>query len=161
MTGQDPDAGADAARLGWELSTAVVLFHEAIGQRLELSATEHKALGLITRTGPVTATQLAQHTGLTPGAVTGLVDRLEDAGHVRRDPDPTDRRRILVSAVTGHDTALAEVFAELSREMGAFMAKYDQQELLVIADYVVNTIQVLRAQTRRLTQDATQPARHT
>src|SRR5699024_4194273 len=63
-----------------DLSTAVVLFHEAIAQRLGLSAADLKALGLIMRDGPLTAGALAQRTGLTPGAVTGLVDRLEHAG---------------------------------------------------------------------------------
>src|SRR5262245_33252986 len=89
--------GAD---LGWELSTAVVLFHEAVAARLGLSAADHRALGLISRSGAVTAGELAQRTGLSPGAVTGLVDRLEQGGHVRRTRDPADRRRVLVEPVS-------------------------------------------------------------
>ena len=154
MDGEGQPAPLDGAALGWELSTAVVLFHEAIGQRLGLSAVEHKALDLITRHGPLTAGALAEHTGLTSGAVTGLVDRLERAGYVRRAPDPADRRRILIAAVPDRRPDLTVVFAELGQEMAGFLARYDERELAAIADWIANTIRALQAQTRRLTQDA-------
>ena len=143
-------AALDGAELGWELSTAVVLFHEAVGRRLGLSAVEHKALGLVQRGGPLTAGALARQTGLTSGAVTGLVDRLERAGYVRRVPDQADRRRVLVAAVPERRPDLDRLFGELGREMAAFMARYDEQELAAIGDWIVNTIRVLRAQTERL-----------
>jgi DNA-binding MarR family transcriptional regulator len=154
----DTTAGLDGAELGWQLSTAVVLFHEAIAQRLGLSAVEHKALGLITRSGPLTAGALAKQTGLTPGAITGLVDRLEHAGYVRRTPDPADRRRILVSATPAQRPDLTGVFDELGQEMAGFLAKYNERELAVIADWITNTIDALQVQTRRLTQDAAMPS---
>jgi DNA-binding MarR family transcriptional regulator len=153
MDNGDTTAGLDGAELGWQLSTAVVLFHEAIAQRLGLSAVEHKALGLITRSGPLTAGALAKQTGLTPGAITGLVDRLEHAGYVRRTPDRTDRRRILVSATPAQRPDLTGVFADLGQEMAGFLAKYNERELSVIADWITNTINALQVQTRRLTQD--------
>lgn len=149
MAEDDADTPVGAT-LGWELSTAVVLFHEAIAQRLGLSAADHKALGLVMRDGPLTAGALAQLTGLTPGAVTGLVDRLERAGYVRRTPDPADRRRSLVVTAQDLRADLARVFIELTREMGDFMSKYDEREMAAIADYITNTIKVLDAQTRRL-----------
>jgi DNA-binding MarR family transcriptional regulator len=145
------DAGRDAAEWGRRLSTAVVMFHEAVGQRLGLSAADQRALALIGRESPLTAGRLAELTGLTPGAVTGLVDRLQGAGHVRRVPDPADRRRVLVSPVAGPPVD-AEAFAELGRDMAAVMATYDARERAVIADYVQKTIDVLERQTRRLTE---------
>ncbi|MER5627314.1 MarR family transcriptional regulator [Streptosporangium sp. NPDC002544] len=143
----------DGAELGWELSTAVVLFHEAIARRLGLSAADHKALGIVTRKGPLPAGALAAELGLGASAITALVDRLERAGYVQRAPDPADRRRVLVSADTGHAPDLGGIFADLGREMSAFMAKYDERELAAIVDYVVNTIAVLKAQTVRLATD--------
>lgn len=144
----------DGATLGRELSTAVILFHEMVARRLGLSAADHKALDLILRTGPLTAGAIAKQTGITPGAVTGLVDRLESAGYVRRSPDPDDRRRILISVISDRPTDLTDIFAELSREMTAFMSKYDEQQMATIIDYVTNTIEVLQVQTRRLSEDA-------
>lgn len=135
---------------GRRLSAAAVLFHEAVGQRLGLSPVDHRALTLIHDHAPLTAGTLAGWTGLTPGAVTGLLDRLERAGLVRRSADPADRRRILIEPITEGGQALDEVFAELSAAMARFMTKYDDRELATITDYVRNTIDVLHEQTRRL-----------
>src|SRR2546427_10347158 len=73
-------------------STATVLFHAAVAERLGLSATDHKYADLIARQGPMTAGELADRAGLTTGAITGVLDRLEQAGGGRRERDPHDRR---------------------------------------------------------------------
>ncbi|RJL24819.1 MarR family winged helix-turn-helix transcriptional regulator [Bailinhaonella thermotolerans] len=145
----------DDTDLGWELSTAVVLFHEAVARRLGLSAVDHKALGVITRRGPLTAGALAAELGMNASAVTALVDRLERAGHARRAPDPADRRRVLVHPAG--TPALGDVFAALTREMTAMMSKYDERETAAILDYIRNTIAVLRAQTAALTAAGERP----
>ena len=144
----------DGATLGRELSTAVILFHEAIARRLGLGAADHKALDLILRSGPLTAGEIARQTGLTPGAVTGLVDRLEQAGYASRRSDPADRRRVLIAVVDDRPTDFTEIFAELGKEMSTFMGKYDDREVAAIIDYVSNTIEVLRSQTRELGKGA-------
>ena len=146
-------AGTSGEALGWELSTAVVSFHEAIARRLGLNAIEHKALGMIVRAGPLPVGALAPRLGVGASAVTGIVDRLERAGYVRRGPDPADRRRVLVAAVPSRVPDLTGVFAELGRQMAAFMARYDERELAVILDYVQNTIRVLQELTARLTEE--------
>jgi DNA-binding MarR family transcriptional regulator len=128
----------------------MVLFHEAVGAKLGLSAADHKALGLITRHGPLTAGELAHRTGLSPGAVTALADRLERGGHARRVPDPGDRRRVLLAAATP-PPGVAEIFAELRREMGAVMSRYDAAQIATILDYAAATTEVLRRLTGRLT----------
>lgn len=142
---------AEGNRLGAELSTAVVLYHEAVGRRLGLSAADQRVLGLIGREGPLTAGALAQRIGVTSGAATGLIDRLERAGHVRRDSDPADRRRILVTA--RQDRGDGGPVRELSVAMGEVMSRYSQEELAVIGDYVRRTVVVLEEQTRRLGPD--------
>jgi DNA-binding MarR family transcriptional regulator len=151
MTGERGEpVSTDGAEWGRRLSTAVVMFHEALGNRLGLSAVDHRALSLIMRHAPLSAGTLARLTGLTPGAVTGMIDRLERVGYVRRGPDPADRRRILISPALDRENRLTSGYAELGAAMSRFMAKYDEAELAVIADYVANTIDVLEEQTRRL-----------
>lgn len=140
----------DGAALGAELSTAVILFHEAIGHRLGLSAADQRALGIIGGRGPMTAGALAQLTGLSPGAVTGLVDRLERAGHVTRAADPADRRRIVITATPSPAPGVGEAFARLSAEMNALVSRYDAKESAAILDYLHTTIAILREQTRLL-----------
>ncbi|QFZ23170.1 MarR family transcriptional regulator [Saccharothrix syringae] len=140
------DHGRDHGR---ELSTAVVAFHEAVGARLGVGAVDQRALALISAEGPMTAGELAKRINLTPGAVTGVADRLERAGLVRREPDPGDRRRVVISAVPG---AFGGVFAGLSAAMAELSARYSPEEQRVIADWVARTVDVLREQARLLTE---------
>jgi predicted transcriptional regulator len=68
-----------------ELTTRTVIFHHFIGELLGLIPTDHKCLDVIIRTKtPMTASQLAEETSLSTGAITGVIDRLEKAGYVRR-----------------------------------------------------------------------------
>ncbi len=136
-----------STEFGRELSTAVVMFHEAVGAHLGVTAGDQRALAIIGRHGPLSAGALAERTGLTPGAVTGMIDRLERAGLAHREPDPADRRRILVTA-TGDQP---DVFGDLAAAMAAMTARYDDRELTTIADFVTRTVEILREQTRRLT----------
>jgi len=140
------------AAVGRELSTAVVMFHEAVGQRLGVTAGDQRALTLL-HGGPMSAGALAREIGLTPGAVTGMVDRLEAAGLVRREVDPDDRRRVLVTA-TGTDGGHDGLFGDLGTAMGAMMSRYSAAELKVIADFVDRTVHVLKEQTAKLSDES-------
>ncbi|MFJ7213207.1 MarR family winged helix-turn-helix transcriptional regulator [Amycolatopsis sp. NPDC098790] len=125
----------------------MVAFHEAVGARLGVTAVDQRALAVIAGAGSLSAGELAREIGLTPGAVTGVVDRLERAGLVRRSPDPEDRRRLVITAVP---KAFGEVFAGLDRAMAKLTDRYSPAEQAVIADWVTRTIDVLREQTRSL-----------
>ncbi|ONI83671.1 MarR family transcriptional regulator [Saccharothrix sp. ALI-22-I] len=144
----------DGRDFGRELSTAVVAFHEAVGARLGVTAVDQRALALIAGKGPMSAGELAKEINLTPGAVTGVADRLERAGLVRREPDPGDRRRVVISTIPG---AFGQVFAGLSAAMDEVVARYSPQEQQVIADWVVRTVDVLKEQTRLLSAGDTPP----
>ncbi|MEU4525658.1 MarR family transcriptional regulator [Amycolatopsis sp. NPDC024027] len=134
---------------GRELSTAVVAFHEAVGASLGVTAVDQRALAVIAGAGSVSAGDLAKAIGLTPGAVTGVVDRLERAGLAHRAPDPADRRRLVITAAPG---AFGKLFAGLDAAMAKLMARYSPAEQAVIGDWVANTVDVLREQTRLLTK---------
>jgi predicted transcriptional regulator len=138
--------------LGREFSTAVVVFHEAIGRLLGLSAVERKCIDVLRRLGPVTAGTIGEHTGLTTGAVTGLMDRLEKAGYVRRERDPHDRRKVLVQLVPNErmDAVLAAAFGPFGDDMVKIAARYSGPELRVIADWIAATTEALVANTNRI-----------
>jgi DNA-binding MarR family transcriptional regulator len=82
-----------------ELSTETIMFHETVADLLGLHITDHKCLDLIHRFGGMPAGRLAELTSLTTGAITGIIDRLEKAGCVKRVNDPTDRRRTIIQPV--------------------------------------------------------------
>src|SRR5215813_7862986 len=79
-----------------QLSAATILFHQAVADRLGMNVTDHKCADILERHGPLTAGELAERTGLTTGAITGVIDRLEKTGFVRRAEDPGDRRRVII-----------------------------------------------------------------
>ncbi|GAB3163460.1 MarR family transcriptional regulator [Myceligenerans halotolerans] len=139
------------ARLASDLADAFVLFHEAIGVRRGLSAGDHKALSVIERCGPLAASELAEQTGLTAGAVTGLVNRLVEGGYVRREPCPTDGRRVLISSTGAPtDPVLADALATLEREASALVDAYDEHQRAAVVGWITAMTERLHAQSRRL-----------
>src|SRR6059036_564340 len=81
-----------------EMSIETIMFHQAIADVLGLHITDHKSLDLIHRFGSMPAGKLAELTGLTTGAVTGIIDRLEKVGYVKRTNDPKDRRKTIIES---------------------------------------------------------------
>jgi DNA-binding MarR family transcriptional regulator len=139
--------------LGRELSTAVVLFHQAVAERMGLNATDFKCLDVLAQQGPLTAGRLAEVLGLTGGAITGVIDRLETAGFVQRERDPDDRRRVVVKPCANQASAqtLGPIFASLQQAMGEELAnRYGPEALDAIEDFLRRTIHVLRQETLKL-----------
>jgi DNA-binding MarR family transcriptional regulator len=130
----------------------MVVFHEAVGKLLGLSSVERKCLDVLQRLGPVTAGMIAEHTGLTTGAVTGLVDRLETAGYVQRARDPHDRRKVVVQLLPNEqmDALMAAAFGIFIEDMTKITARYSDTELYAITDWIRRTTDALVANTRRI-----------
>src|SRR5688572_7357764 len=94
-----------------EHSALTVMFHARVAEQMGLSATDEKCLDLAMRAeGPLTAGRIAELSGLSTGAVTGVIDRLERAGYVRRVRDPHDRRKVLVEVTVGDLDKFGEPF---------------------------------------------------
>jgi len=133
-------------RAGRDSSTVAILFHEAIAARLGLSGADHKYAGLLMDHGPMTAGELAEMSGLTTGAITGVIDRLERAGWVRREDDPRDRRRVIVRP-TADPAVMAraqEAFEPLVKGMRELTAGYTNAELAFILDLMRNATGLTR-----------------
>ncbi|MET9295283.1 MarR family transcriptional regulator [Streptomyces sp. NPDC003077] len=121
---------------GRELSTAAVLFHTALAARHGLSATETKALDLLQRLGPLTAGELARHTGLTPASVTALIGRLEDKGAARRIRHPADGRKVLVEFDERWAASVAPDFDDFVASLRELCADYTDDQLAVVAGFM-------------------------
>jgi len=113
-----------------------VLLSQAVAQRAGLNSVDLECLDLILAGGPATAGQIGKRTGLTSGAVTGLIDRLERAGFVRRIADAHDRRKVLVEVREGSMDALDAMFLPVRETMTALLADYDQEDLARFADFL-------------------------
>jgi DNA-binding MarR family transcriptional regulator len=142
----------DLNRLHRDLATAVILFHEGIARRLGMTPAERKCAGILAELGSATPGQLMAATALTSGAITGIVDRLVRAGYAEREPNPNDRRSIIVRARNSQrlveETGTA--FASLSAEMEGMLGRYSESERALIFRHLTDTIAVLRQETTRL-----------
>src|SRR5919204_5922500 len=109
-----------------EMSTKTIMFHQAVADTLGLHITDHKCLDLIRQYGAMPAGRLGELTGLTTGAVTGIIDRLEKAGYVRRANDPKDRRRTIVEPTRNKrlERKLELIFMPLHERMHKLLSFY-------------------------------------
>lgn len=123
-------------------STAAVLLHHAIAERLGLGPTDHKCLDLLLDRGPMTGSRLAAITGLTTGAITGVVSRLERAGFVAREPDPLDRRKQIVTPVPARIREAQEVFMSLRPTPESLLEGFDTAQLEVIAEFLTRVAEL-------------------
>jgi hypothetical protein len=137
---------------GRELATAVISFHETVARQLSMSAAESRCLGVLAEKTLVTPGHLAQATGLTTGAITGIVDRLERAGYASREPNPDDRRSLLVRIRQPQKIAqiLGPIYGSLGAAMTDMASHYTPDELTVIGRYLAQTIEVLKSETGKL-----------
>jgi DNA-binding MarR family transcriptional regulator len=134
-----------------QLSTATILFHQAIADRLGMHVTDHKCAEILAGKGPITAGELAQLTGLTTGAVTGVIDRLERAGFVRRAKDPNDRRRVVIEPVSKRmEQDMKPLFGSVGQTMAALCDEYSTRELAVIRDFITRFSRSAWDETRKL-----------
>ena len=111
-------------------------FDEAACERLGINRSDGRALDIIDRHEQITAGELAKESGLSTGAITTLLDRLERAGYVRRVRDDSDRRRVLVE-LTGEARRRAwEIWGPIAEASSSNLARYSNEELLFIRDFL-------------------------
>jgi DNA-binding MarR family transcriptional regulator len=133
----------DAGRLRAEINesllrfiASVVLHNQVVAQRVGLGGSDSQFISLLNLNGPLTAGRLAELSGLTTGTVTGVIDRLERAGFVRRERDVADRRRVLVAPVPAAMEELARHYTAHGRHTDAVLSRRDPQQLRVIAEFL-------------------------
>jgi DNA-binding MarR family transcriptional regulator len=142
-------------------STLTVLFHTAVAERLGLNPSDHKVADILALAEePLTAGRLAELTGLTTGAITGVLDRLENAGFVVREHDPADRRRIIVRLLPGRIPEVAQLFASIGARLSELCATYTTEELSLVLDFMSRTAELVKASAEELRErSAPSPAR--
>ena len=147
--------------LGFRMSTATILFHAAIADRLGVGTTDLKCWSILRQTGPITAGDLAERTGLTTGAITGVIDRLERAELVRRARDSHDRRRIVLELVPNaeRERVILQLYEPLGRAINALVAQYNAAERAAIQAFLATATDILEAETATLRKAVT--PRHT
>ena len=127
------------------------LMGRAAADRIGINATDLNCLNILSFRGEMTAGDLARETGLTTASITGVTDRLEEAGFVRRERDPADRRRVVIRLVLEKGLAeVAPVFLPMVRDWQQMADRYTDDELRLIVDFYGRMEQVLRTHLARL-----------
>ena len=118
-------------------SDTSIQMHETIARKAGLSGTDHKYLGILIDKGPMTAGEFSKLTGLTGGAITGLIDRLEKKKLAKREYDKEDRRKVFI--VADSEAAmrlLTPLFKELRQKTTKLLGRYSDAELSIIKKYM-------------------------
>ncbi|MEO8239121.1 MAG: MarR family transcriptional regulator [Flavobacterium sp.] len=135
-----------------QYSDASIFMHEAIARKAGLSSSDHKYLGLILQHKEMTAGDLSKLTGLTTGAVTGLIDRLEKKKLLKRQFTKDDRRRVII--VPNEENAmklLQPLFLELQQKTSDLIASFSVTEIQAIERYFVEATMIMKETTNNIT----------
>lgn len=108
----------------------------------------------------MSAGELARITGLTSGAITSAIDRLERRDFLKRENDPRDRRRVVVRAVPRRVAKLARLFAPFAARYGELAAAYDERQLALIVDFLTRSREALRQSAQELRGGKSGTGRH-
>ena len=118
-----------------------VLYNHAVSVKVGLGGSDSQFMTLLQTYGPLTPRQLAEHTGLTSGTITGVIDRLEAHGFVTREPDPRDRRKVVVTpSLEKIQEKLVPLYAEQGARTQELLASRSIDELRVISQFLADSV---------------------
>ena len=130
------------------------LLGAAAADRIGINVTDLNCLNILALRGRMTAGELARATGLTTASITGVLDRLEEAGFVRREKDPGDRRRVLVRLDAERGLRdVAPVFAPIVKAWREAAASYTDEQLETILGFQQRLEEIMRGRLIELRGD--------
>ncbi len=112
----------------------LTLFRNTVSEWAGVNVTDMECLRLLFLRGVATPTELARHTGLTSGATTAMLDRLEKAGLIERRPNPDDRRGTLIVPAKAATDIAASWFESARKAQDELISSYSEEELEIISD---------------------------
>jgi DNA-binding MarR family transcriptional regulator len=136
-----------------ELSVQLSLLNHHVGAHVDLKDVDLDCLELINRHGPLSPSALARRAGLHPATMTGILDRLERAGWVARERDPSDRRGVVVRTLRDRAAELFHLYAGMNTSMDELCAGYSDDQLELLADFLRRTTNAGRNATDELASD--------
>ncbi len=138
---------------------AVDTLSQTIADQLGVNRTDLRCIQMLGQFGPMTAGQLAEASGLTTGAVTSVIDRLEKTGFARRVRDEVDRRRIYVELTPSAGQQMGAIYRELVIASAASMEDYSDEQLALIREFLLRGREVTLAHIERVRAMSETPAR--
>ncbi|WBV58826.1 MarR family transcriptional regulator [Chryseobacterium daecheongense] len=138
-------------KLSQQFTYTSIQMHESIGRKIGLSGTDHKYLGFLVQKGSMTAGELAVITGLTTGAVTGLIDRFEKKKLVRRQPDKDDRRKIIIVPDNARIAQLIiPQYQDFQDNTDQLFASFSPEELKTLEKYFRSALEIMNTKIEKI-----------
>jgi MarR family transcriptional regulator, organic hydroperoxide resistance regulator len=134
------------------MGSMATLHNHAVADAVGLHQTDQECIDLLDWTGPLTAGEIGGHLGLTSGAVTGLVNRLEAGGWVQRERDPLDRRRVIVQLSPERGAELWPLYEQLAGAINEYRDGLDARDLRVVVEFLEFANATIAEATRRARQ---------
>lgn len=145
------DTLKEVRKLSQSYAYTSIQMHETIARKAGLPGTDHKYLGFLMEKGQMTAGELSALTGLTTGAVTGLIDRFEKKKLVKRQFDKNDRRKVIIVPNTKNIMALfVPLYKEFRARSEKLMASFSNKEIQTIGAYFSKAIEIMNETTNTL-----------
>lgn len=132
------------------LGTRTILYQQNVAASLGMYNNDLISVDILNETGPITAGELSKLTGLATGSVTALIDRLEKIGYVRRQNDPSDRRRVIIVPEYESKEEISNTYLPLHAAMINLVSSYTPEELALITEFLGKAGSVLEDQIEQL-----------
>jgi DNA-binding MarR family transcriptional regulator len=126
------------------------IFSQTVADRAGISNSDMECIDFLNVEGRMTAGRLAELTGLTTGAITGVVDRMEKAGLVRRERDASDRRKVFIVPAAERVMEIGRFYEPLQRAMGSLIDTYTDAEVKLLLRFATESYQALLGATGEL-----------
>ncbi len=133
-----------------ELSIQLALLNHQVSAQLALRDVDLACLDVLGREGPLSPSALARRAGLHPATMTGILDRLERGGWVRRERDPVDRRAVRVRAQGVRAGEVVRLYGGMNAALDDILASYDDTQLATLAEFLRRTAAAGRTATDHL-----------
>ena len=134
------------------LSTAIVLFHSAVAEAVGLNLTDYKCLELLLRKGLISPGQLSTEAGLSSATTTLVLDRLANKGLLERGPDPSDRRKVIVTVTLTNEfnERFQAATGDMITEMAMLFSSFSAQDRSAVNRYVEGAADILERRLHEL-----------
>ena len=137
-----------------EYGVHLALFRNAMNEWAGLNATDMECLRILFLQGIATPSELAKRTGLTSGATTAMLDRLEKAGMIERRPNPADRRGTLIAPLKSASERVAAWFESARKAQDELISSYSERELEIISDAFERFTKIWEQEREKLQKNA-------
>jgi DNA-binding MarR family transcriptional regulator len=124
-----------------KVGAQAVLISDLVATRVGINSTDLECLDLLQLNGPITAGQMSARSGLTSGATTAMIDRLERAGYVRRRRDADDRRLVVVEVLEHCGAHIAPLYEPIQKDLEKLHARYSNRELAIVVRYLTEALE--------------------